>query len=376
MGNSDSQTASAPNFMDDLRLDQFIRSDALEKLNEFRKRSSVLREAVDEPFQVRLVLDACIIQQELRFRLYGKRKPEARSALQEILDSGTVLPFAPPKLIEEIENHVGEIAIYARVTVDQVRKEWASLQNRIHFYEPEIVLDGKGCVDPDDLPYQQVCLELGAHAIYTKDAHFKSMQVPVITIDLDRVLRKHARASSVKLAVSIGSAFTLVISIDVLKELLGLAARGIQRIPTPVKVAFAVAVAAAFIHPQTRAKILEVGKIIWKKFNHPKLRTMLISLAVQTAEAHDIAAKTSTEIKAALPNPRKRHAINFAREVCAIEKRPLTLPEIALRMKKAGYVTKSRSFNAYLRRLLRDSKNFMEIKPGCWTLKINAGRAA
>jgi predicted nucleic acid-binding protein len=376
MGNSDSQSASASNSIHDLRLDRFIRSDALEKLNEVRKLNPVLREAIDEPVQLRLVLDACIIQQELRFRLCRKEKPEARSALQEILDSGTVLPFAPPKLIEEIENHVGQIAIYARVTVDQVRQEWATLQNRIHFYEPEIIPDGKGSVDPDDLPYRQVCLELGAHAIYTKDAHFKSMQVPIITIDLDRVLRKHARASSIKLAVSVSSTFTLVISINVLKELLGLAKRGIHKIPTPVKVAFVAAVAAAFIYPRSRAKILEVGEIIWKKFNHPKFRAMLFSLAVQTAEAHQMAATTSREIQAALPNAMKRHAINFAREVCAIAKRPLTLPEIALRMKNAGYATKSRSFIAYLRRLLRGSKNFIEISPGYWTLKISTGRAA
>ena len=50
-------------------------------------------------------------------------------------------------------------------------------------------------------------------------------------IDLDRVLRKHARASSIKLAVSVGSTFTLVISVNVLKELMKLAAKGIQKIP-------------------------------------------------------------------------------------------------------------------------------------------------
>jgi hypothetical protein len=81
------------------------------------------------------------------------------------------------------------------------------------------------------------------------------------------------------------------------------------------------------------------------------------------------------EIGAVLPNAAKPHAITFARQICAIEKRPLTLSEIITRMKEAGYVTRSQSFAKYLRRLLRSSKNFMEISPGYWLLKIHAEKA-
>lgn len=373
--NSDTQFGSAVASVEDFRIDQIIRSDALAKLNEFRKLNPVLREAIEEPVQIQLVLDACIVHQELRFRLRNKKKREARTSLQEILDSGTVLPFAPPKLIEEVEEHVAEIATYCRVTEDRVRQEWAELQKKIHFYEPEIQ-NQNGCVDPDDEPYRQVCFEIGANAVYTKDGHFKSMGVPTIMIDLDRVLRKHARASSVKLAVSIGSTFTLVISVNVLKGLMKLAAKGIQKIPAPVKIGFLVAIAAALIHPRSRAKIIEAGKILWTKLNDPRFKAILSSLTIQTFEAFDTADKTSKEIEASLPRPRKRRAINFARQICAVEKRPLALAEIASRMKKAGYVTQSKTFTAYLRRLLRDSTNFVETTPGYWSLKISARGAA
>lgn len=372
--NPDPQFGPTSTLTEDFRLDQIIRSDSLAKLNDFRKLNPVLREVIEEPVQIQLVLDASIIQQDLRFRLRHKKKPEARSALQEILDSGTVLPFAPPELIDEIEEHVPEIAVYCHVTEDRVRQEWAILQKRIHFYEPE-THDRAGCIDPDDAPYRQVCFELGAHAVYTKDGHFKSMGVPTIMIDLDRVLRKHARASSVKLAVSVGSTFTMVISVNVLKELFRLAAKGIEKIPTPVKIGFLLAVTAAVIHPRSRAKIIETGKILWAKLNDPRVKAILSSLAVQTFEAYETADKTSTEIKAALPRAQKRHAINFARQVCAIEKRPLTLAEISHRMKKAGYITRSKSFTAYLRRLLSDSTNFVETSPSYWSLKLSAGKA-
>jgi len=115
--NSDPQFGSTTASVQDFRLDQIIRSDALAKLNEFRKLNPVLREAIEEPVQIQLVLDACIVQQELRFRLRHKKKREARTSLQEILDSGTVLPFAPPKLIEEVEEHVEEIATYCNASI-------------------------------------------------------------------------------------------------------------------------------------------------------------------------------------------------------------------------------------------------------------------
>jgi predicted nucleic acid-binding protein len=373
--NSDPQFGSTTASVEDLRLGQIIRSDALAKLNEFRKLNPVLREVIEEPVQIQLVLDACIVQQELRFRLRHKKKREARTSLQEILDSGTVLPFAPPKLIEEVEEHVEEIATYCNVSEDRVRQEWADLRTKIHFYEPEIQ-NKNGCIDPDDEPYRQVCVEIGANAVYTKDDHFKSMGVPTIMIDLDRVLRKHARASSIKLGVSVGSAFTLVISVNVLKELMTLAAKGIQKIPTPVKIAFLVAIAAALIHPRSRAKVIEAGKILWRKLNDPRFKAILSSLTIQTFEAFETAENTSKEIKASLPSPRKRRAINFARQVCAVEKRPLTLGEIASLMKKAGYVTRSKTFTAYLRRLLRGSTNFIETSPGYWNLKLRARSAA
>lgn len=285
------------------------------------------------------------------------------------------MPFAPPKLIEEVEEHAAEIAVYCQVSVERVRQEWAHLQKKIHFYEPE-TQNPIGCIDPDDEPYRQVCIEIGAHAVYTRDNHFKSMGVPTINVDLDHMLRKNARASSIKLTVSIGSTFSLMISFSLLKELWGLAYKGIQKIPTPIKIGILAATAAAFIHPRSRAKIIEAGTFLWTKLNDPRVKAVLSSLASQMYEACEIAKNTSKEIEDSLPSPQKRYAIHFAREVCAIERRPLTLAEIASYMKKAGYITRSKNFAAYLRRLLHGSSNFLEVAPGYWILRISEPKSA
>jgi hypothetical protein len=89
-----------------LRLDEIVRSDALADLSEFRKHNPMLKQVIEEPLQIRLVLDANIVQRELRWRLRSRRNDEARSALHEAIDSGSVLPFAPTALAREIDEHI------------------------------------------------------------------------------------------------------------------------------------------------------------------------------------------------------------------------------------------------------------------------------
>jgi len=358
------------------RLDEIVRSDALGDLSEVRKHSPMLKQLIEEPLQIRLVLDANIVQRELRWRLRSKRNNEARSALHEAIESGTVLPFAPTALGREIEEHICRIADYACVTEDRAREEWANFKALIHFYEPERSAARGQYVDPDDAPYKQVCIELGAHAVYTRDQHFKTMDVSLIMLDLDQVFRKYARANSVKLAVSIGSTFTITISVGALKELLALSIKGIERIPQPLKIAFCIAIAGALIHPRSRARIVEACKGLWTRLNNPKFRSVVSSLIVQLAEAHETARTAAKEIEAALPKPPKRSAIVHAREICLVAKRPVSLATIEARMRAAGYVTRSRRLRNYLGQLLRHSPTFVEVSRGIWTLHAACVKAA
>jgi predicted nucleic acid-binding protein len=359
-----------------LRLDQIIRSDALADLSEFRKFSPVLQQIIDEPLQVRLVLDANIVQRELRWRLRNRRNKAARSALHEAIDSGTILAFAPTALVKEIDDHISEIAQYAYLTEERAREEWANLQSDIHFYEPEAKAAPGEYGDPNDAPYKHACIELGAHAVYTRDSHFKSMDVPLIMLDLDQVFRSYARANGVALAFKVGSAFTITISVGALKEFLKLFGAGVRRVPPPLKIAFLFGIAATLIHPASRAKIIAACKTLWNKFNDPVFIAALSSLIQQLAEAHEIAKMTSMEIEASLPKSRKRSALMHAREICVIEKEPLTLSAIKVRMQAAGYVTRSRHFANHLRRVLRGSRTFVEASPGMWTLRASTARAA
>jgi hypothetical protein len=96
---------------------------------------------------------------------------------------------------------------------------------------------------------------------------------------------------------------------------------------------------------------------------------MLSSLVLQLAEADRDAGIAEKEIQAALPKIRKRSALAHAKAVCLIEGGPMTLAAMEVKMRQAGYVTHSRNFKAYLQRVLRRSRAFVEISRGKWMLR-------
>ena len=105
-----------------------------------------------------------------------------------------------------------------------------------------------------------------------------------------------------------------------------------------------------------------------KSFEPSILRTVG-GMGNQFSAAKAIASRTHDEIHSALPRPRRRSAIAQARLICLISKQPLSLPEIGRRMRSEGYSSRSKHFVRYLRRVLRESKQFVEVSPGMWSLQ-------
>ncbi len=123
-------------------------SDLLTKFRTTLQSVPALADVARSLFQVRLVLDASIVQEEIRWNS-KKRNPHARSALQEAIDSGVVIPFAPVFLDAEIEEHLDEISRDTGVPIEDVREYWHSLRSRLHLYT---VSFRQGCVTADSPP--------------------------------------------------------------------------------------------------------------------------------------------------------------------------------------------------------------------------------
>ncbi len=69
-----------------------------------------------ELIQLRLVIDANIVREEIRSRL---RIQMLRSALQEVIDSGIAVPLAQCLLDAEIERHIGNATAYQAERIDR-----------------------------------------------------------------------------------------------------------------------------------------------------------------------------------------------------------------------------------------------------------------
>src|SRR5262245_62111424 len=118
-------------------LDKTIRSDDLAHLRALIARNAQLAQGVDVPLQLRLVIDTNVVLADLLL-LAGKRKdPAARRALQEVIDSGTIIAFVPDSLREEVEEHLPELAQDRGIPEDSLRKVWKEYQQCLRFHPVE-----------------------------------------------------------------------------------------------------------------------------------------------------------------------------------------------------------------------------------------------
>lgn len=356
------------------KLQSIFPSDKLKELTDLARRHPAFAHLVQDLIQVWFIVDASIIQEQLRWRLGKRTKPHARSNFQEAVESGIFIPVAPPHLKVEIEKHLCEIAAETGSTLEQAESEWGQLQSHIHLYPLSHL--NRACsdvVDPDDLPYKQASDELGV-AVYSRDKHFRSMKVPLIAVCLDLSAREHARAASVTLGATINSTFTITFAFGafgafckLVKNLFILLAR----LPKPVQFLAAALLAGLLIHPKSRAKILSGARAIYNKAAElgPETLGLLSELVDEVVGALTEVEKTRVEIKAALPVPRKRSALMHIRAILTISKVPLSIGELAERLQTQGYVSRAQDFKAYLRRVMRKSGQFLEVSRGVWRLR-------
>lgn len=359
------------------RLDQFFRSDHLVTIRDFFAMSPELQLLVrHQVIQVFAIVDANVIQGELRWRLGSREKHDARSGLQEALDAGVLVLIAPNFLNVEIEKYLPAIAYETETTLAEAEEEWRAVQRKLHFYEPSSRPCDNRVIDTKDLPYLDASAELGL-PVYTRDKDLKRMGAPVLWVCIDTACRDHARATSVTLGFTAGSTFSLTIG----AEALGAAIRGMKGLceafrkqPAWLQLAVAGALAAIVIHPRSRAKILELWKGVSKMAVNVKGPLLEAFLAVmkEIATAQASAHRTKREIESVLPPTKKVSALVYARRICVIAESPISSDEIVRRMRSAGYVARGKRPQDYLRRVLRESGEFIELPDGMWQFRLRS----
>ena len=348
-----------------------MQSDWLPQLHRLATQIPELAPFIEDYLRINLVIDANFVQQELQWRL-KRRKPEARTKLNESASSGVVVLFAPTHLVKEIEDDLQEIANRLGCTVEQARVEWEAFRQQLHLYTPRAakLRAGLTVVDPDDLPYIAACHDLAAHAVYSRDKHLRQMEAPVISVAIDASLQSYARANSVRLAFMAGSAVSVRLSMQGIKAVAGVVVKlygGFRRLHPALQIAIVGGLVYVFVDEKLRTRFLGFLKRMGQAAA-PLLEALAI--AAEQFQITEVTLQTAKkEIVAVLPVRQRMPVVAKARRICLVSRQPVPLRELERRIVADGHNTNSAHFGSYLRRVLRSSGEFVETSAG-WRLLI------
>ncbi len=355
---------------------KLLPSDLLPALVGLAQRVSALSPILEGYVKFHLVLDANIIQGELRWRLGKREKPHARTGLHEAIMSGVLVAYVPAIVEQEILEHAEEIALGTRSSVEDVHRElrklWPLLRVHEALAEPVKVTQ---VVDRDDVPYIATRSQLGLRAVYTNDPHIERMGSPVVKEQIDLFLRDYGRASAVKIGITLGSTTAFALSIETIPLLYRLLTSGIswmRRQSTGMQLAIAGIALALAIHPKSRAKFAQAWRTIAPTIGRA-VRSTVVQLMCDYAEAIEMEELNRLKLELAVPPQKRRTVLMHVRAVCLVKNRPMSLQQISAAIRADGYTSKASHADAYLKRILRNAE-FTEVRPGAWILEDKLAR--
>jgi predicted nucleic acid-binding protein len=329
--------------------------------------------------QVILVIDTNIVLRDLRWLVSRRRTPTARTTLQELIASETVIAFAPCALRTEVLEHVPEIALDLGVSEEELRQAWQEYEKGLHFYsvKPPADIDLRLALDPDDLPFLHLYQLVGASAVYTLDKHLPAMGAQVINPDVVLALRDYARAASLELTLKVGGGVVITAGIETIRPLVDIlkaTAGGFANFPKPAQFGLLFLGVLALAHPMSRKSIADGLQALPRPTTDSiaALAQGLLTCAETLAVARTKGDQSWKLVEAALQTPRRTPARVSAFAVCLAANKPLSISEIEVGMRQAGYQSKSNSSQAYLRKVLRRDETFIEGPAGYWSVQKTA----
>jgi len=356
---------------------KLLPSDLLPALVGLVQRVSALSPVLQGYVRFHLVLDANILQGELRWRLGKRQKPHARTRLHEAIMSGILVAYVPAVGKQEILEHVDEIARDTHTSVDDVHREMKRLWPLLRVYEPRPEpTHAREIVDPDDLHYIATRAQLGLRAVYTNDPHLERMGSPVVNGQIDLFLRDYARASSVKIGLTLGSTTAFIVSVETIPFLYRLLTSGIswmRRQSTGMQLAIVGIALALAIHPKSRAKFAQAWQAIAPTIGR-SVRSTVVQLMCDYAEATEMEKANRLKLDLSIPPQKRRTVLMHVRAVCLVKNRPMTLQQISAAIRADGYTSNAPHADAYLKRILRNGEEFTEIRSGVWILEDQRAR--
>lgn len=312
--------------------------------------------------QFRFVVDSNIVLREVTWLATERRQPDARTALQELVRSGTAILFAPVVLQDEIERHIPRRALELGISPEVLRNQWREYRPYLRFCANDsTVPQDMLIVDTDDLPFVVLWQEVGAAAVISSDRHISMMGASRIELDVVLRLRDYARAKSVETTIVVGGTCFVVSASMAMIKVSVLLGHILRRLPRWVQGVLLACVAGLLLCPASRHKIITTLKRVLITCQEglcqcqPVIEECLQILATASYEARTKLSAVNEAVQLTRHIPLR----TIAYSVCLASDGPLQLHEVEKRVRMHGYRSKSKDFPAYLRRVLATDSRFL-----------------
>lgn len=308
-----------------------IKTDNLRQLRPLVDWAAAQTNAIDRLPRIYLVMDANTVRRELGFRL-RRKKPDARTDLDDVLASGIATVFAPPLLLEEVDRHLENWARQLKVPLSRLLAEWNAYREAIVFCRDAPVTTESarrlGDRDPKDLPYVYLQSNLSAEAILTLDKDISETGSPTADAAVLVDLRDYAREKSVLVTIATGSVAGMSLLVRALLALGRLLIRSV----VGMLLSLAAGAVLWVLHRREQATVgtsaFTRAWVLFREFVKKLLRTM--------ERAHTRATFKWRRIIQLFSKVKRRTLRQFVFAVCAIARRALTTAEIVERVLCGG----------------------------------------
>ncbi len=361
----------------------FLKSDDLAMLREFLATARLLGDTFENAIQLRVILDSNAIVSDLIWLSKKRIKPEARTSIQELVASQTLIPYAPSVAKLEIEKHIADVALKKGIPEEQLRNVWANYQKSVHFCDVEIETqeDNARVRDPNDLPFIRLEEQIGASGIVTNDKDIAAMGGNRINFDCIIQLRDYSRAKHLELTFGVGGMFLAAISVGAilgLVKILQSLIQAIARLPPWIQIMLVAGVVFVVAHPKTRKVVGDYVKSLGAKIQDGvlNLKEPFNEALNKVTKAQESANASLIRVQEIVQGDKRVPLRVHVYALCLASNIPLSIAQIERKVFAAGYKTRSEKFKSYLLSILKKDDRLGCTADGRWSIIRNQSEVA
>lgn len=261
-------------------------SDFLPTLREFIESVDHLRRIIGPIASFHVVVDANILISDVLWHLTKKKKPSAQTMLQECIGAGTIIAYATPTVIREVEEKLPLRASQCGLHADVWMPIWSEYTSVLKVREPEssIIERYAAGQDPDDAPTLALADMLTACGILTRDSDIAAMGGNAIPIEFVLHARDYSRRAVVSVSIKIGGYYVCIGATEgfsLLTKATKQCGAWLRKQPVAVRLGAFLVLLSLIVHPRSRNAIVELLQAVGSKV--PGILAQLVQVTAALA---------------------------------------------------------------------------------------------